>query len=45
MVALYEDGRLRLDDLITKQYPLTKVNEAVATVKQGKALHNMIIFT
>lgn len=44
LVALYEDGRLRLDELITKRYPLAEINEAIAAVKQGKALRNVIMF-
>lgn len=44
LVALYNDGRLKLDELVTKQYPLEEINEAVAAVKRGEALRNVIVF-
>jgi Zn-dependent alcohol dehydrogenase len=44
LMALYQNGRLKLDELVTKQYPLEEINEAVAAVKQGEALRNVIIF-
>lgn len=44
LVALYKDGRLKLDELVTKEYPLEEINEAVAAVKRGEALRNVIVF-
>ena len=44
IVALYRDGRLKLDELITGRYPLDKVNEAVASSRSGAALRNVIVF-
>lgn len=44
LVALYQDGRLKLDELVTQQYPLEEINEAVAAVKKGEALRNVIVF-
>lgn len=44
LVALYKDGRLKLDELVTKQYPLEEINEAIAAVKRGEALRNVIVF-
>lgn len=44
LVALYQEGRLKLDELITRRYPLEEINEAVAAVKQGDALRNVIVF-
>ncbi len=44
LVALYENGRLKLDELITNRYPLEEINEAIAAVKRGEALRNVIIF-
>ncbi|NHZ71520.1 MAG: alcohol dehydrogenase catalytic domain-containing protein [Aquificales bacterium] len=43
-VALYQQGRLKLDELITARYPLEEINEAIAAVKRGDALRNVIIF-
>lgn len=44
LVDLYEQGRLKLDELITKCYPLEEINEAVAIVNRGEALRNVIVF-
>lgn len=44
MVSLYRQGRLKLDELITGRYPLEDINEAIASVKRGEALRNVIVF-
>ena len=44
LIALYRDGRLKLDELVTKRYPLEEINEAVAAVKRGDAVRNVIVF-
>jgi S-(hydroxymethyl)glutathione dehydrogenase/alcohol dehydrogenase len=44
LVAAYQQGRLKLDELITARYPLEQINEAIAAVKRGEALRNVIVF-
>ncbi len=44
IVALYRDGRLKLDEFISGRYPLEKINEALASSRSGAALRNMIVF-
>jgi Zn-dependent alcohol dehydrogenase len=44
LVELYEQGRLRLDELITARYPLERINEAIADARNGDALRNVIVF-
>jgi S-(hydroxymethyl)glutathione dehydrogenase/alcohol dehydrogenase len=44
LIALYKAGALKLDELITKRYPLEKINEAIEGVEKGEALRNVIIF-
>ena len=44
LVELYQQGRLKLDELVTKRYPLEQINEAIAEVKSGNALRNVIVF-
>ena len=44
MVALYQAGRLKLDELITARYPLEQINEAIESVERGEALRNVIMF-
>ncbi len=44
LVALYDQGRLKLDELITARYPLEQVNEAIAAAGDGTTLRNLIVF-
>jgi Zn-dependent alcohol dehydrogenase len=44
LVDLYKQKRVKLDELITKTYPLEQINEAIAAVKRGEALRNVIVF-
>ena len=44
LVALYQAGILKLDELITGHYPLDQINEAIDSVVHGKALRNIIMF-
>ncbi len=44
MADLYGQGRLKLDELISGRWPLSKINEAIADTKSGSAKRNVIIF-
>ena len=44
LITLYQQGRLRLDDLITARFPLSEINTAIDQVRQGQALRNVIMF-
>jgi len=44
LVALYQAGRLKLDELITARYSLEQINEAIESVEKGEALRNVIVF-
>ena len=44
LVTLYGQNRLKLAELVTKQYRLEEINEAIAAVKRGEALRNVIVF-
>lgn len=44
LVALYQAKKLKLDELITKRYPLEQINQAIAAVERGEALRNVIMF-
>ena len=44
LVELYEQGRLKLDELITGRYPLERINEAIAAAREGDSLRNVIVF-
>ena len=44
LVDLYGQGRVKLDELVTKTYPIEEINEAIDAVKRGEALRNVIVF-
>ncbi|MFN8446704.1 MAG: Zn-dependent alcohol dehydrogenase [Caldilineaceae bacterium] len=44
LVELYQQGRLKLDELITKRYTLDQINEAIESMERGEALRNVIVF-
>lgn len=44
LVSLYEDDRLKLDELITAKYPLSQINEAIEAMESGTVLRNVILF-
>jgi len=44
LVALYRQGRLKLDELITARYPLNEINIAIETIERGAAVRNVIVF-
>ncbi|UCC16132.1 MAG: zinc-binding dehydrogenase [Dehalococcoidales bacterium] len=44
MIALYQAGKLKLDELITNRYPLDKINDAIESTISGKPLRNVIVF-
>lgn len=44
LVELYQQGRLKLDELITRRYGLDQINEAIASMERGEALRNVIVF-
>ncbi len=44
LVALYQQGRLQLDELISGRYRLDEINDAIESVKKGEALRNVVVF-
>lgn len=44
LVELYQQKRLKLDELITATFPLDRINEAITIVDRGEAVRNVIIF-
>jgi S-(hydroxymethyl)glutathione dehydrogenase/alcohol dehydrogenase len=43
LVALYQNGKLMLDELITNRYPLDQINAAIESMERGEALRNVIV--
>jgi Zn-dependent alcohol dehydrogenase len=44
LIGLYQQGRLQLDELVTKRYSLDDINEAVEKMEQGAVIRNVIVF-
>ena len=44
LVALYQNGRLKLDQLISNRYPLEDINQAIDDVRRERVLRNVIVF-
>ena len=44
LVSLYEQGRLKLDELITRRFSLDQINEAIADTRAGNARRNVVVF-
>ena len=44
IVSLYQQKRLKLDELISGRYKLDQINEAIASAARGEALRNVIVF-
>jgi len=44
LVNLYQSGKLKLDELITGRFALSKINEAMADTAKGEGLRNVIMF-
>lgn len=44
MVDLYQQGRLKLDELISGRWSLDQINEAIADTRSGAARRNVIVF-
>ncbi len=44
MVDLYAQGRLKLDELVSGEWRLDQINEAIADTKTGGARRNVIVF-
>jgi len=44
IIDLYMAGRLKLDELITREYPLEDINDAFAAMKNGEVARSIIKF-
>jgi Zn-dependent alcohol dehydrogenase len=43
-LELYRQGRLKLDELVTRRYALSEVNEAVADLESGANARGVVVF-
>jgi len=44
LVTMYQNGKLKLDELITGRFPLKDIDKAMAITATGEGLRNVIMF-
>jgi Zn-dependent alcohol dehydrogenase len=44
MVALYQAGKLKIDEMISKRYGLDEANEAFRALAAGELARGLIVF-
>jgi S-(hydroxymethyl)glutathione dehydrogenase/alcohol dehydrogenase len=45
LLSLYEQGQLKLDELVTTKYSLEEINQGYQDMKDGKNIRGMIVYT
>ena len=45
LIDMYMDGRLKIDELVSKTLPLDQVNQAYDLLKQGAVARSVITFS
>ena len=44
LLGLYREGQLKLDELITKRYPLEEINEGYRAMRDGENIRGVIVY-
>jgi S-(hydroxymethyl)glutathione dehydrogenase/alcohol dehydrogenase len=44
LIGMHQHGRLMLNELITKRYPLEDINEAYDALQRGEVARSLIVF-
>ena len=44
LAELYLAGRLKLDELVAREYPLDEINDALDDARRGASLRNVVVF-
>ena len=44
LIELYNDGRFKLDELISGHYSFDDINEAITNMEKGDAIRNVVMF-
>jgi Zn-dependent alcohol dehydrogenase len=44
LLSMYRNGNLRLDELVTRRYPLDQVNDAIEDMREGRNIRGIIAF-
>ena len=43
LLAMYREGKLLLDELLTRTYPLAEINEAYAALERGEVARSLVL--
>ena len=44
LINLYQAGKLKLDELLTRRYPFAQINDAFAALERGEVLRSVVTF-
>jgi S-(hydroxymethyl)glutathione dehydrogenase / alcohol dehydrogenase len=44
LLAMYRAGQLKLDELVTRTYPLDEINEGYQDMRDGKNIRGVLTF-
>ena len=44
LLDLYREGQLKLDELITRRYPLDDINDGYQDMRDGKNIRGVVVF-
>ena len=44
LLRLYQEGKLKLDELVTHTYPLSDINEGYQDMRDGKNVRGMVLY-
>jgi S-(hydroxymethyl)glutathione dehydrogenase/alcohol dehydrogenase len=44
LLSMYQSGRLKLDELVTRRYRLDEINHAIADMRDGRNIRGVIEF-
>jgi S-(hydroxymethyl)glutathione dehydrogenase/alcohol dehydrogenase len=45
LLGLYQEGRLKLDELVTRRYSLEEINQGYQDMRDGKNIRGMVVYT
>jgi S-(hydroxymethyl)glutathione dehydrogenase/alcohol dehydrogenase len=44
LLGMYREGQLKLDELITRRYPLAQINDGYEAMRQGENIRGVVVY-
>ena len=44
LLSMYQNGQLKLDELVTRRYRLDQINDAITDMREGRNIRGIIEF-